>query len=175
MLAKIHQLQPERPEPPSQEFQLPGSSDSPRSLYSPSNRSVLKTLLASPESARAAQLTRGLYRVEADLVNYQGGEHYEEGREDRVLVDGEYKRVTYEKISVVPTGEGRARVVVIVAVHDNPIWLAPLLWGAVVGVGAVGGYFLVDKVQEFTESPTGIIITVAASVLTIALAWKALT
>lgn len=65
-----------------------------------------------------------------------------------VPVENEYKRIRIFKMDSVPVSESKREVTVKFAVIDNPVWLAPILWT----LPAVGSWFVIDKVEHFSDS-----------------------
>lgn len=93
----------------------------------------------------------------------------------------EFKRIYFHKINVVPTdleheGQPLGRLTAVFHVLDNPFWIVPALKAATVAIGVVGGsiggWFLIDKVEEFTSTGIGSIIGVAASIAGLLVAWQ---
>ena len=65
-----------------------------------------------------------------------------------VPFENEFKRVQIFKLDSVPISDEERVVTVKFALVDNPVWLAPVLWT----LPAIGSWFVVDKVESFTES-----------------------
>lgn len=131
---------------------------------------------ADPAAARDLPLRRGQYRITGKMAMKPGFKPVFLQNITRAIRagDNEAKRVHFYKIEFLPTGEiidgaQVARFTVVAHIIDNPVWLVPLLWGAA-GIGtALGGWMLVDKVESFTETGTGKVLSIAAAMVTILL------
>lgn len=129
-----------------------------------------------PETAAELRLERGQYRVTA-LVPYDAEQSIHVREVMKALeLDGEFKRVYFYKVNLVPTGEEHegqplGRLTAVFHVIDNPIWLVPALYAATAAVSVVGGWFLVDKVETFSKTGIGTILTAAAAAGTLLLLW----
>lgn len=132
----------------------------------------------NPEAVEAIQLARGQYRISAKMP-YDGKTPVHVREVAKALqLDDEFKRVYFYKISLVPLdeeheGEKLARLTAVFHVVDNPIWIVPAIKAATVAIGAVGTWFVVDKVETFTtKSLAGTAITLAAALGTLFLLWR---
>lgn len=71
-------------------------------------------------------------------------------------------------------GEETVAITATFVLLDNPIWLVPALWAVTSAVGVIGGWFLIDKVETFSSTGIGAIITVAAAAMTAFVLYKTL-
>lgn len=103
-----------------------------------------------PESNSNMLLDSGQYRVKfkTDITEEKHLEAFTlKNFQVDVPYENEFKRVQIFKMDSVPLSDSERLVTVKFALVDNPVWLAPVLWT----LPAVGSWFVVDKVERFTE------------------------
>lgn len=141
----------------------------------------IRTITTDNERAKVLKLRRGQYRVEARVELEPGAEDfsvYDREIPLAIPLEDEYKFVYVYRISLKPiegeTHEGRpvGKLVVVFHVIDNFVWLPAALYAATAGISVIGGWFLIDKVETFSKSGTGAIVTMAAALGTLLLIWK---
>lgn len=133
---------------------------------------------ADPVGNRYMTLKRGQYRIQGRINVKQVPDPEKmlmRNVEVPLLIDNEYKRVAFHKIDIQPPkevdGEMMASYTMVFTVVDNPIPLAPIIWGAASTISLVSGYFFVDKVESFTKTGTGSLVLIGLSAAALLLAW----
>lgn len=128
----------------------------------------------TPEQVKAITLKRGSHKIRGYLPNIKTAALYE-NKQIALPIDGEFKRIFVHKLDVQPpemneeAGEMVSRFTADITILDNPLPLVPIFWG-LAGIGTFGsGWFFVDKVESFTETGTGKVITILAALITIIL------
>lgn len=127
------------------------------------------------DAAEGTALVRGMYRIQWTATLAAGAEARAEsirGAEITVPAGGEFKRVQVDKLDAVPTGDGRVIYTAVVSVLDNPLPLVPIVWGLTALAGGVVSWLTLDKLQQFTESLPGSILTISAAALALWFAFK---
>ena len=125
-------------------------------------------------------LQRGQYKVTATvpLRDASGdAETYVRDQMRAIPTQGEHKRVYVYRLSLVPTwqttadGTALGRLTAVFHVVDNPLPLVPIIWGFNIVAGSVGSWFVVDKLEGFTSSTGGSIVTTLAAIASVGFAW----
>lgn len=144
----------------------------------------MRTLTTDPERGGDMQLERGQYRITARVPWHSDVAIHDRELPVGIAADGEFKRIYAYKLSAVPIdetapgGEPLAQITIVAHVVDNPIPIAPIIWGVVYRAapwiaGSIGGWFVIDKVERFsTQSLTGALLTSAAAVGGLLLLWN---
>lgn len=104
----------------------------------------------TPEKSASLLLESGQYRVKfrTSIDNPRDEKPFTLKNFDiDIPIENEFKRVEVFKLDSVPIDNETREITVKFAVIDNPVWLAPILWT----LPAVGGWFVVDKVESFAE------------------------
>lgn len=135
-------------------------------------------LASSHQQAKQLNLKRGQYRITGWVAanEYQSYEQFKRDLTKLIPQGAEKKRVHFHKIDVGERQEIKKDgddylahpYTLVFTVVDNPIPVVPIIWGASIIGSATAGWFFVDKVEAFTETSSGKLITVAASLATIA-------
>lgn len=90
--------------------------------------------------------------------------------EAKVLTEKGEKRIYIYSISqraVKPVnGEETLEITAVFSVLDNPIWIVPALYALTAAIGTIGGWFLIDKVESFSGTTVGAILTFLVVALT---------
>jgi len=133
--------------------------------------------VASPKTedeVKAVTLKRGSHKIRGFFPNIQTAALYE-NKQIALPLDGEYKRVFVHKLDVQPPeyseeyGEMISRFTADITILDNPLPLIPIFWG-IAGIGSfTAGWFFVDKVETFTSTGTGKVVTIFGAIITIIL------
>lgn len=136
-------------------------------------------LADNTEDAKKLLLKRSQYR-------YKGKMGFKDSEEEviiedqviRVAEDNEYKRMYVHKLNMIPTGEQDDNgnyiynVTAVFTMIDNPVWLVPALWALTAVGGTVGSWFLVDKIEEFSSTTGGSLVTIGLTVIGLILTYK---
>lgn len=141
------------------------------------------TILEDPYKISDAMLKRGAYIVRGFMDPKNSDGSFQQNEIITVPIDGERKRVYIHKVDISAAewiGEKKlSKFTIVITVIDNPVPIVPIVYGVSAMGTLVAGWFFVDKVEEFTETSTGSIITLgAAAALTliagivIKLIWK---
>jgi len=130
------------------------------------------TVLGSdPNKLKKRAVSRGQFRVSFRVAaegDFDPARLRDETKE--IPVDNEFKRVHIYKADLVPTGETTGeglklyQVTAVVRVLDNPLPLVPLAWALVAAIGAGGSWVVIDKLESFTQTSIGSLLTIAASI-----------
>lgn len=137
----------------------------------------LKTIVSGADAALSAALGRGAYIIRATVQNNTGSPAFVENREYLIPVSGEQKRIFFHKVDIsAPVeieGEMVSQMVAVVTVIDNPLPLLPIVWAASIIGSLTAGWFFVDKVERFTTSAAGQVLTFAAVGIAALVAYRA--
>lgn len=80
------------------------------------------------------------------------------------------KRIYVYSISQRPVdpvhGEETLEITAVFTVLDNPIWIVPALYALTAAIGTIGGWFLIDKVESFSGTTVGAVLTLLVIALT---------
>ena len=134
---------------------------------------VLETLAEGEEAeGENIALLAGQYRITGYV-----DEVLERGQvtnvQKSVLWDGEYKRVHYHKVDIIPEPDNnRTRITSVIEILDNPLPLVPIIWGLSAVATGVAGYFFVDKVQEFTTTGLNPLLLTLGTVATLIMLYR---
>lgn len=147
-----------------------------------------RSLRPSP-NANNYRLSRGQFRV-TFRVNDPESDIEPEARASRLMTDlqdkltmavtpeGERKRIyiysiTQQRADPV-NGEDALVITATFNVLDNPIWIVPALWAMTAVIGTVGSWFLIDKVESFSDTTVGTVVIFTVAALTGFLLYKSL-
>ena len=132
-------------------------SEGPRPFI-PAELTKTRLITEDPDEAKNLFLERGQYRIELTVPWESDKSLFLRDQFKAIEQDGEFKRIYIHKLSVVPTGERGAngeklaKMTVVFRAVDNPIWVPAAIWGFNIIAGSVGAWFVVDKVEGFSET-----------------------
>lgn len=123
-----------------------------------------KLLSDDPETAASLHLLRGQYRTRW-TIPYEGEVVSVHDKLVAVPYEDELKRVFIYKLDVIPLdeqkdGQNVAQVTCVYRIIDNQLPIAAIAWGITALVSTVGGWFVIDKAEEFTGTGVGSLVTI---------------
>lgn len=125
------------------------------------------------KSANEKPLKRGVYELEGYFENENGTAQTIKNEEIEVPYQGEKKRVFIDKMQVFKPetvdGKQLSKWKAIIEIKDNPLPIPFIVYslGTVASLGT--GFFFVDKLQKFTTSGIGAILSGLVAIFAI---WK---
>lgn len=126
-------------------------------------------ILDNPYAASEALLRRGGYVIRGVMEAGSASGTFIQNRLITVPIDGEQKRVFLHKIDIsepeMIQGRKSSRLTLVVTVIDNPVPVVPIVYGVSAIGTLVAGWFFVDKVEQFTETGTGQVLSIGAAAL----------
>lgn len=125
------------------------------------------------KSANEKPLKRGVYELEGYFENENGTAQTIKNEEITVPFEGEEKRVFVDKMQVFKPetvdGKKLSKFKAIIEIKDNPLPIPFIVYslGTVASLGT--GFFFVDKLQKFTTTGIGAILSGIVAIFAI---WK---